>query len=202
MWTPVHWIHDIPQGRLGIMPRPRGGDWLEVEASHLQRERVNILVSLLTAAEAAQLELQDEPAACAILQIEFVAFPIEDRGLPDSTHDYLALVQTLAERLTTGDSIGIHCRQGIGRASMLAAGILRATGSASHETWTRLQHARGREVPDTEAQRLCVDRCFEQRARTIESSGAQTQKAPMESPSGLSCERGDSNPHSLAATGT
>jgi hypothetical protein len=25
----IHWISGVEPGRLGIMPRPRGGDWLE-----------------------------------------------------------------------------------------------------------------------------------------------------------------------------
>jgi hypothetical protein len=31
MQARIYWIDDLESGQLGIMPRPRGGDWLEDE---------------------------------------------------------------------------------------------------------------------------------------------------------------------------
>jgi hypothetical protein len=29
MQVRIYWISDLESGRLGVMPRPRGGDWLK-----------------------------------------------------------------------------------------------------------------------------------------------------------------------------
>ena len=49
MKTEIYWI-DLPgPGRLAIMPRPRGDDWLEGEIESLKGVGVQSLVSMLTA---------------------------------------------------------------------------------------------------------------------------------------------------------
>jgi hypothetical protein len=53
MYTKIYWIHDFANGaKLGIMPRPRGDDWLEEEIVKLKklkvgRERFELPVFLL-----------------------------------------------------------------------------------------------------------------------------------------------------------
>jgi hypothetical protein len=56
----LYWIPGAWRGRLAIVTRPRGGDWLGDEAAGLRRAGVGILVSLLERDEAAQLELAQE----------------------------------------------------------------------------------------------------------------------------------------------
>ena len=60
----VFWIDCVKEGRLGIMARPRGGDWLDGEIRSLAEAGIKVLVSLLTADEVAELELQDEERLC------------------------------------------------------------------------------------------------------------------------------------------
>lgn len=45
------------RGRLSTMARPRGGDWLTGELGDLAIAGVDVVVSLLTDAEAAELDL-------------------------------------------------------------------------------------------------------------------------------------------------
>jgi len=45
----VFWIDRLAKRLLGIMPRPRGGDWLDDELQALGKAGVNVVVSLLTA---------------------------------------------------------------------------------------------------------------------------------------------------------
>ena len=80
----VYWIDRVGAGLVGIMPRPRGGDWLDDEIRSLAKVGVNVLVSLLTADEVAELELQDEERLCGDCGIRFISFPIPDRGVPFS----------------------------------------------------------------------------------------------------------------------
>ena len=47
MLTEIYWIRLDQPGAIGVMPRPRGGDWLEDEIANLCRLGVTTLVSLL-----------------------------------------------------------------------------------------------------------------------------------------------------------
>src|ERR1700743_3176736 len=52
-----YWINPGANGRLAIVPRPRGGDWLADDLHALRREGIDILVSLLTPSEVEELGL-------------------------------------------------------------------------------------------------------------------------------------------------
>ena len=54
--------------------------------------------------------------------------PIADRGVPVSRASASELVTTLADRLREGKNVAVHCRQGIGRAALIAACVLVGLG--------------------------------------------------------------------------
>ena len=58
----IYWIKSAGRGRLAVMPRPRGGDWLEDEILHLKRSGIGLLVSMLTPEEETLLGLGEEGA--------------------------------------------------------------------------------------------------------------------------------------------
>ena len=93
-------------GRLSMMARPPGGDWLTEDLRGLRRLGVEMLVSALTA----------------------------------------------------GRHVVIHCRAGIGRASLVAGALLVAEGLEPERAWQRLAAARGLPVPDTDQQRQWLQR--------------------------------------------
>ena len=144
-------------GRVGILPRPRGGDWLEDEVRSWKRLGIDIVVSLLTPQEMAELELVDEQKFCSANGIEFLSLPVPDRGVPPSQEAVLSVVRRLDARMAAGKSVGIHCRQGIGRSGILAACLLVSTGVSPQGAFTQLIEARGRSVPDTSEQREWVE---------------------------------------------
>jgi protein-tyrosine phosphatase len=88
--------------------------------------------------------------------LHFERFPIPDRGVPASVAHSRALWVNLADRLRAGHSVGIHCRAGIGRSSLMAAGVLLEIGVSEDHAWAVIASARGLAVPDTEAQRAWV----------------------------------------------
>src|SRR5690349_17873928 len=106
MRTTVYWVPSA-RGRLGVLPRPRGGDWLVDEIQALRDAGVDVLASLLTAGEAMELGLEREADLCAARGIEFTSFPLPDRGAPPSAQALLALVQTLAARLAEGKAVAV-----------------------------------------------------------------------------------------------
>src|SRR5205823_329270 len=99
MRTELYWIEGPWRGRLAIMPRPRGGDWLEDEIQSWRRSGVDVVVSLLTCEERTELNLRDEESLCRANSIEFISFPIVDRSIPSSAEAFSEQVITLAEPL-------------------------------------------------------------------------------------------------------
>ena len=158
MKTELSWIEGGWHGRLAISPRPRGGDWLEDEVRGWRSANVDVVVSLLTSDEAADLDLTREGQLCQADGMEFLSFPIMDRGVPASTKDALEFVRKLEKRLLGGKNVSIHCRQGIGRSALMAACLLVLSGFQPAVAFERVSAARGCVVPETaEQQRWVVE---------------------------------------------
>ena len=153
----VFWIAGPWKGRLGILPRPRGGDWLADETAAWRRAGVDMVVSLLEPEEAAQLVLEDEAAAAASSGVAFRAFPIPDRGVPASKEAVANLAAEIIGALEDGRSVAVHCRQGIGRSGLIVGGVLVAAGNEPVTALATIAEARGLEVPETTEQRQWLD---------------------------------------------
>lgn len=152
-WIPGPW-----RGRLAVVTRPRGGDWLEDEAGGWKRAGLDLVVSLLESHEAADLELDGENAAAASKGIRLISFPIPDRGIPASLPDAVALLREIAKAVDEGNSVAIHCRQGVGRSGMIAAGVLVASGTDPVKAVKAVSAARGQRVPETPLQLQWIQR--------------------------------------------
>jgi protein-tyrosine phosphatase len=148
----IFWIPEVTAGRLGIMARPRSGEWLRDEVSGWCNIGLNAVVCLLEASEVTELELHDEQVLCESSKIAFISFPITDRGVPSSVHRTAQLVDRVVSLLRQGSSVAVHCRAGIGRSSLIAACVLLKLGFRREEVFPLLSRARGLSVPDTQAQ--------------------------------------------------
>lgn len=156
MTTGLYWLDGPWAGRLAISARPRGGDWLGGEIESWRENGVDVIVSLLTPGEVGQLDLQEEPAISERNRISFVTFPIEDRTAPSSEAELIRLIQSLDARLTGGKNVLIHCRQGIGRAGLIAASLLIERGVSIQDALDRISAVRGVPIPETPEQRTCI----------------------------------------------
>ncbi len=145
------------RGRLAILARPRGGDWLEDEVHEWRRLGIDVVVSLLTPDEVEEFDLTDEANYCRSNGMEFVALQVPDRGVPPSREAVLELVSQLDAQLSSGNTVGIHCRQGIGRSGVLAACLLVSSGMAPESVFERLSESRGVPIPETSEQREWVE---------------------------------------------
>jgi protein-tyrosine phosphatase len=114
-------------------------------------------VSLLEAGEVEELGLHQEAGLCHDLDMEFIAFPVPDGGVPASTRETMALAEAVVARLDEGKAVAVHCRAGIGRSSLIAACVLVLLGFAPGTAFDLIGNARGVKVPDTEGQRDWVD---------------------------------------------
>jgi protein-tyrosine phosphatase len=160
MSADIYWIADVPCGRLAILGRPRAGEWLHDEITDWAANGLTDVVSLLEDHEIRELELTREAELVRQAGLDFERFPILDRGVPTSLELAHDLWHRLEAKLRCGCSVGIHCRASIGRAGLVAVGTLLRLGVGEDVAWQRASVARGRQVPDTDEQRLWVARAF------------------------------------------
>src|SRR5258708_3263169 len=153
----IYWISAAQPYRLAIVARPRGHDWLADEIEDLAREGIDTLVSMLTSEEATELGLMEEERLCAEQGIKFLNFPIPDRSVPNG-NDIRVVADSLAEEVKLGKAIGVHCRAGIGRSSMMAALVLTRLGWSPQAAFQAISESRGCKVPDTPEQEQWVTR--------------------------------------------
>jgi protein-tyrosine phosphatase len=137
---------------LAIVLCPRGGQDLYGEMRRVRAAGVDTLISMLSHEQVAMLDLDEEPALAASMGMEFLHHPLPDHKLPPDEHAFRAFVSELAERLRSGERIGIHCWGSIGRAPLTAACTLIHLGWKPAEAIAAIAEARGCPVPDTEEQ--------------------------------------------------
>jgi protein-tyrosine phosphatase len=151
----LFWINRFRDGNLAIMPAPRINERLEDVILRWRADGIDTVVSLLEAAEIPGL-LEAESELCLEFGIEFISFPIRDKTVPPTLEAIASIAHVLAERVSSGQGVAIHCRAGIGRSATLAACVLIWLGVDGEEALDMIAEARGVEVPETEAQRQWV----------------------------------------------
>ena len=110
------------------------------------------------------MELVGEDAASQSNGMEFAPFPIPDRTAPlgSAVHGF---VDGLFARLSRGESVVVHCRQGVGRAGLIAVALLIEAGLGPEEAIQRVSKARGVAVPETAEQGMWIESFAESLAR-------------------------------------
>jgi len=137
---------------MAIMARPRADDWLDVDIAAWKAGGLEVIVSLLEPEEISDLGLQREAALCRASGMEFLSFPIPDRGVPE-IYAATKIAESIAAGIADGRSIAIHCRAGIGRSSIVAVCAMICSGIEAGDALSRIKEARRVSVPDTEEQR-------------------------------------------------
>lgn len=148
------------QAFLAIMAKPRAGDAIKEEFAEIANCGIKRMVSLLLPAESYQLGLATAAALCRHSGIEFVSFPICDRGVPESFSKTQGLIEDLYNGLLQGINTVIHCRAGIGRTGMISAMLLVRHGYTSKQAIQTISEARGITIPDTLEQVTWVERYY------------------------------------------
>ncbi len=153
MSVKIYWLHNFDNtSRLGIMARPRGNEWLEEEILSLKRQNVQVIVSLLDQNEIYELGLEKEAEFCLNHGIGFINLPILDRKIPKPDSGFHNFIGQLTEKIFAGNNVVIHCRMGIGRATIIAGCLLLKQGYNTEEIIAHISKIRGLRVPDTEEQ--------------------------------------------------
>lgn len=153
----LYTVQELSIGKLSIMPRPRGGDWLLDDIKALSLYGVDILVSLLTPGEVAELNLGEEADICQHQGITCISYPIIDRSVPPFSVETFALLERIKTYLAEGKHIAVHCWMGLGRSALVAASVLVLSGYSPEDACNLLSSARGYTVPETQEQRAWVE---------------------------------------------
>lgn len=160
---------DIEVGSLAILSRPRGFDGLPDDVAALKKQGVDIVVSALTSTEMVELGLELEEEECSRHGIKFISHPIRDRQVPDRNSTMDDLVEKLTTKIDSGLSIVIHCRAGIGRSGLIAAGVLIANGFEVDQAIDTISRSRGCRIPDTPEQVEWLTRFKDRWLRRLDS---------------------------------
>lgn len=134
------------------MPKPVSGEWIEDEFVGIARWGITHIVSLLEPAEAIEVGLETEQKMAEQQGMRFTSFPLPDRGLPASVAEFSRFAQSLHAGIQEGDSTVVHCRAGIGRAGIVAVGVLLHEGLNAEAAFDLVSKQRRVEVPDTPEQ--------------------------------------------------
>jgi protein-tyrosine phosphatase len=143
-------------GKLAIIPRPRGGDWLEDEVRALRDEGFQTVVSMLTPEETEELGLTHESAIVRDHGLQFHNYPVPDLGVPGSRESAKEFIETLHRDLLAGQKIAVHCRGSIGRSGLVVSSLLVLSGIDPAEAFRQVSNARGVSAPETAEQREWV----------------------------------------------
>ena len=147
MKADVYWV--VPQ-RLAILPKPRGGEWLDDEMASYAAQGLQVLFTLLTPDEEIETGLTDEVELAEKHGLDFMRYSIPDRGVPKSAMLFAEVTNDLAD---SGKAIGVHCRAGIGRSGLACAAIMLRLGHDIDAAFNQISEARRVKVPDTPEQK-------------------------------------------------
>jgi len=148
----IYVVESIGSGFLAVMAKPVSGEYIEDEFSGISREGIKQIVSLLELQESYEVGLQNEKALSEKNEMEFISFPIKDRGLPKLVNEFSQFTLKLYQQIAGGKNTVIHCRAGIGRTGLVAAGVLLHCGFNPKDAFDLISQKRKVQVPDTEEQ--------------------------------------------------
>lgn len=145
----IYWIGTRPKVPLAIVPCPHGNGKLKSDLVELKVGGIDTVVSLLEPDEAAWLGLDGEGPLAEDVGLNFVSFPIPDANVPLDPAMFQSFIVDLANRVSAGESIGVHCRGCIGRSTVTTACTLIQLGLSADTALAAVGAARGCSVPDT-----------------------------------------------------
>ncbi len=152
MQAEMYKVGTMGDGFLAIMACPSIEAEAPASVANVARLGIRQVVSLLEPTEARNLGLEAERLEVKACEMGFVSFPIPDMGLPPSVEDFAQITQRLFSQVSAGINTLVHCRAGIGRSGLLAAGVLLHTGMNAEEAFAYVSRMRGIRVPETPEQ--------------------------------------------------
>ncbi len=145
-------VETMGKGFLAVMACPTTDAEASASIANIAQLGIRQVVSLLEPAEVRNLGLEAERLEVMACDMGFISFPIPDLGLPPSIEDFSQISQMLFTQISAGITTLVHCRAGIGRSGLLAAGVLLHTGLDVEQAFAHVSRKRGIRVPETPEQ--------------------------------------------------
>jgi len=149
MIAEMYKIGSLGDGFLAIMGRPYIERDEPASLYNVARLGIHQVVSLLERTEARILGLDTERLEAQAQGLIFVSFPIPDMGTPRSVDEFAAITLKLFNQIEAGTNTLVHCRAGIGRSGLFAAGLLLHAGMDAEQAFAHVSKMRGLRVPET-----------------------------------------------------
>lgn len=146
---PPYLIVEAENAALWMMPAPTCAGGVPVTLDRCCELKIKHKVSLVEDSEAWLLGLEKLGFECAARNIELLKLPIVDRKPPASIEEFAALLSVCHQLMRDGESIGVHCKSGIGRSGMLICSLLGRLGFDMQEALEKIRDRRGIEAPNT-----------------------------------------------------
>jgi predicted protein tyrosine phosphatase len=137
MWAADHLVRVVTGAPLQpaskITPELHvGGQYRQRGWSRLKRRGITAVVNMRT-------EFDDQAAGVAPQR--YLHLPTADHQ-PPSLEDLRAGVDFIAEEISNGGAVYIHCGSGVGRAPTMAAAYFVSTSLAPDQAWARIREVR------------------------------------------------------------
>lgn len=157
MQAKLHKIETLGQGFLAIMARPELDFGLDAACAYLAEFGIGQVISLLEPSEARALGLDGEREAIKAHGMRYASYPIHDMGVPPSVDGFAEVTRRVYRQVDGGINTVAHCRAGVGRSGLFAAGVLLHAGYDVADALARISDIRGVTVPETRAQRAWLE---------------------------------------------
>ena len=131
----------VIEDQLAGMPRPGTDATIEDDLAFLQRNDIDLLVSLTT----------DVPGASQLAEhgIESLHIPVHDFQAP-TMQQILEFVANTSNVLDNGGRVGVHCTAGMGRTGTMLATYFVYQGSTAQEAITKIRELRPGSIETSE----------------------------------------------------
>lgn len=135
-------LPDGVRGRMFLTGMPGRYRALDMDMKEITEQQISLVISLASRKEIGTKSpdyLEALEADSLGVPVEF--FPVPDFGIPDDEPAFFVLINNIADRLSSGDRLAIHCGAGIGRTGTAAACVLLALGLDRTEALSRVRSA-------------------------------------------------------------
>jgi protein-tyrosine phosphatase len=140
----------------------RGSERLIDDLNVIRNWGAHIVVTLLETSEIHALGVSELGKNVLALDMVWLHLPVRNMGLPDELvgEKWRSAVLCLCNLVRHGQRVAVHCKEGIGRAGLLAASMVMGLGVPAAEAIRMVRQARSGSLPLYAHEKYCHDLDF------------------------------------------
>ena len=142
------------------------GDSMADDLQAIRNWGATALITLLDESELHVLGVKDLPRKAMAFNLLWIHLPIRNLSIPDEKFDiqWACAGPRLAQWLREGQRIVIHCKEGIGRAGLVAARLMIELGTPPEQTINSVQKARPGSLQLYSHEKYCYSLAYDHQA--------------------------------------